>query len=232
MNVIKQNLTDVNYRYNGNASRIKYIVIHYTAGSRDYPGAAYDNTRYFKDVYRGASAHYFVDSGDTVWQCVEDKHIAWHVGDVNYNSYKAPYYGKCTNTNSIGVEMVSVFRNGQYFIKDETLRNTALLVYYLMNKYKVPMDRVIRHYDVTDKSCPAPLVDDNKWNDFKNMISEVGSMSGFKDIKGHWAEEYIKKLADYGIVCGDEKGNFNPDKPVTRAEVAKMISNALLILGK
>lgn len=232
MNVIKQNLTDVNYRYNGNASRIKYIVIHYTAGSRDYPGAAYDNTRYFKDVYRGASAHYFVDSGDTVWQCVEDKHIAWHVGDVNCNSYKAPYYGKCTNTNSIGVEMVSVFRNGQYFIKDETLRNTVLLVYYLMNKYKVPMDRVIRHYDVTGKSCPAPLVDDNEWEKYKNMISEVGSMSGFKDIKGHWAEEYIKKLADYGIVCGDEKGNFNPDKPVTRAECAKMISNALLILGK
>ena len=76
------------------------------------------------------------------------------------------------------------------------------------------------------------LLDNNEWRKFKNMISEVGSMSDFKDIKGHWAEGYINKLADYGIVCGDEKGNFNPDKPVTRAECAKMISNALLILGK
>lgn len=229
---IKQNLTTVNFRENGNTSRIKYIVVHYTAGKSDYEGAAHDNTKYFKSENRSASAHYFVDCGDTIWQCVEDKHVAWHCGDKNINSFKSPYFGVCTNINSIGVEMVSVFENGKYFIREETLKNTAELVHYLMQKYNVPMDRVIRHYDVTGKPCPAPLVNNNEWKKFKNMITEVGNVPNFKDVKGHWAEEYIKKLADYGIVCGDEKGNFNPDKPVTRAEAAKMISNALLILGR
>ena len=232
MNVIKQNLTEVNYRHYGANRKIEYIVIHYTAGKKDYPGAAYDNTEYFKEAYRGASAHYFVDCGDTIWQCVEDKHIAWHCGGGIQGAGGHSYYGKCINSNSIGVEMVSEYNDGVYSIKEETLKNAAELVYYLAKKYDVPMDRIIRHYDVTGKPCPAPLVNNNEWKNFKNMITEVGNMPNFKDIKGHWAEEYIKKLADYGIVCGDDKGNFNPDKPVTRAECAKMISNALLILGK
>lgn len=227
---IKQNLTNINFAHSGNTSRVKFIVVHYTAGKSDYEGAAYANTKYFKDVYRGASAHYFVDCGNTIWQCVEDMDVAWHCGDSPQG--KPSYHKKCTNTNSIGIEMVSQFTNGVYSISEQTIKNTIELVHYLMKKYNIPKENVIRHYDVTGKTCPAPLVDNNEWRKFKNMISEVGSMPNFKDVKGHWAEEYIKKLADYGIVCGDEKGNFNPDKPVTRAECAKMISNALLILGK
>ena len=53
-----------------------------------------------------------------------------------------------------------------------------------------------------------------------------------KDISGHWAEPAIQKLVDYGIVNGDENGNFCPDKPATKAEVAQMIAGALSICGK
>lgn len=53
-----------------------------------------------------------------------------------------------------------------------------------------------------------------------------------KDINGHWAEKSIQKLIDYGIVNGDEQGNFSPDKPATKAEVAQMIAGALTICGK
>lgn len=232
---IKQNLTTTNYRANGNTSRIKYIVIHYTAGKSDYEGAAYDNTKYFKTENRDASAHYFVDCGDTVWQCVEDKHVAWHCGGGLQGSGGHTFYQKCTNSNSIGVEMVSYCSGGQYYIKEQTLRNTAELVKELMKKYNIPIERVIRHYDVTGKICPAPLVNESEWNRFKNMLGENKMKefeTTFKDIEHHWAKDYIEKLEMYGVVCGDGNGKFNPDKPVTRAEVAKMISNALLILGK
>lgn len=53
-----------------------------------------------------------------------------------------------------------------------------------------------------------------------------------KDINGHWAEKSVQKLIDYGIVNGDEQGNFSPDKPATKAEVAQMIAGALTICGK
>lgn len=234
MNIIN-NLTNVNYKkYNGKRD-IRYIVIHYTAGKKDYPGAAYDNTRYFKDVYRGASAHYFVDMSDDIYRCVDDNDIAWHVGDRANTSRGAAFYKKCTNSNSIGVEMVSYYEDVVYKISDKTLKNTALITSYLMKKHLIPIENVICHFDVTGKICPAPWIEDNRcknkeWEAFLSMVSSINKP--FNDIDDHWAKEYIMKLYDYGIVSGDGKGNFYPDRLITRAEAAKMVSDALLILGK
>ncbi len=39
----------------------------------------------------------------------------------------------------------------------------------------------------------------------------------------HWAYPYVEKLAEIGVVNGDENGNFCPEERVTREEVVKMI---------
>lgn len=66
-----------NYNYNpGNISRIKYIVIHYVGAL----GGAQENCAYYGGGNRGASAHYFVGFAGEIWQCVEDRNIAWHLG--------------------------------------------------------------------------------------------------------------------------------------------------------
>lgn len=49
----------------------------------------------------------------------------------------------------------------------------------------------------------------------------------FNDSKGHWAEKYILSATKAGIVKGDEKGNFNPENKVTRAELISMVIRAL-----
>lgn len=165
---IKDNLTDVNFTNSYSTSRIKYIVIHYTANNGD---SAWGNTNYFKSTYRGASAHYFVDEGDTIWRCVSDKNISWHCGGGLQGSGGHSYYKICTNSNSIGIEMCSRILNGKYYFKDRTIENCASLVKYLMNRYNVPISNVIRHYDVTGKICPEPFVRDiNVWNSFKARI--------------------------------------------------------------
>lgn len=47
----------------------------------------------------------------------------------------------------------------------------------------------------------------------------------FKDVPvTHWAYKDIEKLSKLGVIKGDDKGNFNPDKPATRAEIAAMLS--------
>ena len=48
----------------------------------------------------------------------------------------------------------------------------------------------------------------------------------FSDISGHWAEEVITKWKDKGIVNGYPDGTFKPDAPITRAELAKILSLA------
>jgi len=56
-------------------------------------------------------------------------------------------------------------------------------------------------------------------------MPKVKEESAMKDVpQTHWAYKYIKELYDLGIVQGDEKGYFYPDKPATKAEVATMIA--------
>ena len=61
----------------------------------------------------------------------------------------------------------------------------------------------------------------------------ITDMAKFNDTAGHWAEQTIDELAEMGIVHGNDKGSFEPDKPATKAEVATMIRNAVkYITGK
>ena len=56
---------------------------------------------------------------------------------------------------------------------------------------------------------------------------EVETKVVFSDVvENHWAFDSIHYLYWKEIVSGDEKGNFNPDKNVTRAEMIKMLCNA------
>ena len=43
------------------------------------------------------------------------------------------------------------------------------------------------------------------------------------DITGHWAEESIRWCMEHGLMKGYPDGSFQPDKPVTRAELATII---------
>lgn len=63
---------------------------------------------------------------------------------------------------------------------------------------------------------------DDKGANFTDMGTDL------KDIKGHWAEGYIKYGYTQGIIAGNGKGKFEPEKNVTGTEAAKML---LTILG-
>ncbi|GAX90636.1 S-layer homology domain-containing protein [Effusibacillus lacus] len=56
-----------------------------------------------------------------------------------------------------------------------------------------------------------------------NVTNNVYRIS-FDDVKGHWAQDAIEKLAKKGILNGDEKGRFNPEQTVTREQFATMIA--------
>ena len=156
----------------GRTQNIKYIVIHYTANNGD---TAKNNAEYYKNSYVGASAHYFVDEGDVIYQSVKDTDTAWAVGGTG--KYTHPY---CRNANSISIELCSRNKNGSgraasdngWYFKDETVKNAAALCRELMEKYGIPAENVIRHYDVWGKICPAPFVNNpGLWENFKELIS-------------------------------------------------------------
>ena len=198
--------------YGGKRSNadIKYIVIHYTANDGDTDEG---NGNYFANNIVGASAHYFVDD-DSITRSVPDDYIAWAVGGNKYKYTKgAAFFGKCTNADSISVEMCDTKKNGVYDFTEATIKNATDLTKLLMKKYNVPVERVIRHYDVTGKVCPKPFVDDEKaWKEFKerlvdkmekryNKISELPT----------WAKPTIQKLVNEGKIADGNKLDMSED---------------------
>lgn len=55
----------------------------------------------------------------------------------------------------------------------------------------------------------------------------VHGADNFSDIKGHWAENYIREAVAKGYVGGYPDGTFQPNKAITRAEFCHMINAAL-----
>lgn len=149
----------------GRTQIIKYIVIHYVGAT----GSALANLKYFQGKNRRASAHYFIDHGPIagVYQSVLDTDTAWHCGSET--GYK---HNECRNTNSIGIELCCHRDNdGKWYFDTETVDVAIELVKELMVKYNIDIDRVLRHYDVTGKICPAMWVENYKgWEDFKSRL--------------------------------------------------------------
>ena len=152
--------------------QIKYIVIHYVGSV----SKAKDNATYFYNGDRQASAHYFVDD-DSIWQSVLDKNASWHCGGGLQGAGGHKYYNICTNANSIGIEMCCKSKDGKMYIGEDTIKLTGQLVRYLMKKYNVPAKRVIRHYDVTGKLCPAMYVDETKWAKLHKKLTDTTTKS-------------------------------------------------------
>ena len=62
--------------------------------------------------------------------------------------------------------------NGKYVITAQTVDHTVELVRWLMDKYGIDVDHVVRHYDVTGKDCPEPWVrDESLWRKFKARLT-------------------------------------------------------------
>ena len=186
--IINKLLTSVNYKKT-NGRKIDYLVIHYVGAT----GGAEANCRYFKDTYRGASAHYFVGHKGEVWQCVEDRNIAWHCG----SKYKI------NNTNSIGIEMCCK-KSGNWYFEASTVTAALELTKMLMDKYSIPAERVVRHYDVSGKVCPEPYVRDlEAWMAFKSQLTDKKKSIdeiAKEVIRGSWGngKERKKRLSEAG----------------------------------
>lgn len=75
-----------------------------------------------------------------------------------------------------------------------------------MKKYSIPADKVLRHYDLTGKRCPAYYVDETRWAALHEYITapevkpdtlyrvQVGAFS----VKSN-AELYLKKVNAAGF---------------------------------
>lgn len=174
----KHTANKANYGGKRDKKNIKYIVIHYTGNDGDKDE---NNGKYFANNVTKTSAHYFVDS-DSITQTVGDDYIAYSVGGSKYADCSktggGKLYKKCTNTNSISIELCDDIKNGIVYPSAAIIENALDLVRSLMRDYNVPKENVIRHFDVNGKACPdywcgTPAKNDKWLSEFWNRIDEA-----------------------------------------------------------
>ena len=157
---INEKLIKYNFSSRG-GEEIKYIVIHDTGNTSK--GAGADNHfLFFNGADRQSSAHYFVDDKQ-ILRVVKDSDKSWHCGDGRG-------LNGITNDNSIGIEMC-INSDGDF---NKTYLHTLKLTKYLMKKYNIPLENVVRHYDASRKICPNSMSKNNweKWNKFKEHLKQ------------------------------------------------------------
>ena len=213
---IQENITKINCRTaNRKPADIKFLVFHYVGAV----SSAYNNTVFFKDLYREASAHYFVDE-KSIWQCVLEKDIAWHCGTSG--AYMHP---SCRNDNSIAIELcVKKDALGKWFFEPQTVQNTLDLTAVLVEKYGIGAEGFLRHYDVTGKICPEPWVRDvPAWESFKQKVKKPVISPNVPA----WQIDGFEALIKAKIIQSPDYWQNRLDQPVTAGELFAILAGIL-----
>lgn len=160
MNIVRKQIA---YNISKRTSDIEYIVIHDT-GNKNKGADSEAHFKYYNGGNRNSSADAFVDDKQCLILNDYKVNYTWHCGDGKGK------YG-ITNGNSIGIE-ICVNADGNY---TKAYNNAVELTKQLMKELNIPIDRVVRHYDASRKSCPASMKDNNweLWNNFKKDLVET-----------------------------------------------------------
>ena len=138
---------------------VRGIVVHYVANPCK---TARENRSYFEQLKdqtgenaTSASSHFVIGLEGEVVQCVPLTEVA--------------YASNHRNSDTISIECCIPDESGKF--TDETYQSLVELVAWLMGRYELTADDVIRHYDVTGKDCPKYFVENsNAWSDFKTDL--------------------------------------------------------------
>lgn len=147
-------------------SKVNGIVIHYTAN----PGTtAMQNRNYFEGLAQSgethASSHFIVGLDGEIVQCIPTS--------------EQSYASNTRNSDTVSIECCIEDDSGKF--NDQTYQSLIELTAFLMGKFHLTTDDVIRHYDITGKNCPKYYVEHPKaWQQFLDDLDSYIQENGEK----------------------------------------------------
>ena len=137
---------------------VRNIFVHYTAN----PGTtAEQNRSYFENLgitgETSASAHFVIGFDGTIIQCIPLDEIGYAVKTRNYDS--------------ISIECCYQSEGGSF--TQATYDSLIKLTAWLLKKYDLSPEDVLRHYDEGGKKCPLYFVEhEGAWEDFRQDLAD------------------------------------------------------------
>lgn len=132
--------------------KVNGVVVHYTAN----PGTtAMQNRDYFEGLAESketkASSHFIIGLDGEIVQCIPCSEISYASND--------------RNSDTISIECCIEDDTGKF--NDSTYQSLVELTTWLMGRYELDTEDIIRHYDVTGKICPKYYVEnESAWEQF------------------------------------------------------------------
>ena len=174
MKLIQAKEISYDYRRKRKYKDITYIVIHNTANRGD---TALNNCNWF--AYRNtlkAGAHIFIDQQGKGYRSIRMNRTAYSVGGF-YTDKKgaAKYYGKCTNYNSISIELCDIVGKKP---SKKMLKKLKKTIKYIQ-RWCPNATTIIRHWDVNGKNGPQ-IMTGTKNQTWKQILKYLGYQKGKK----------------------------------------------------
>lgn len=135
---------------------VKNIFVHYTANQGT---SAAQNKSYFENLgitgERSASSHFVVGYEGEMIQCLPLSEIGYAVRQRNYDS--------------ISIECCYLSKDGRF--TQATKDSLVELLAWLIGKYDLTTDDILRHYDSNGKLCPKYYVEhEDEWEQIKKDV--------------------------------------------------------------
>lgn len=166
----------------------------------------------------GTGAHFTVYWDGTIYQRCDLNAILWAVGTSGIYIQKHP---EARNNNTISIEMCPHCdgnsqdpNDPKWWFTKETQEATVWLVQHLMEELDIPIQNVLRHFDIVNKVCPAPYVANNHyrtswtWQEFLDKVR--GYEIKWYRVRRSWEDTDSQIEADEQLENAIKTANRNP----------------------
>lgn len=135
---------------------VDYVVVHYLANPKTTAQQNHDYFESLKDLQDvSMSANFIVGLEGEIIECVPPGEIAYASNSMNHLS--------------VSIENCHLDTTGRF--TENTYESLVHLTAWLVDRYGLDRDHIIRHYDVTGKECPLYYVEhEDKWEEFKDNV--------------------------------------------------------------
>lgn len=178
---------------------VKKIAVHYVGNPNT---SALANRNYFENCKEGGryvSSHYIVGLKGEVIQCIPTDEWSY-----------------CTNqANGYSISIETCHPRSDGVFNDSTYISLCELCAMLLKKFNLTTNDLIRHYDITQKTCPlhwtptkyqSEAVATARWNRFKQDVQTV--MNGGKVTKNNTVD-----ITEASVKGNTTKPIANPSTP-------------------
>lgn len=185
----------------------QYITVHNTAND----ASAANEVAYHNRNNNQVSFHVAVDDKDVI-QCVPFNKNAFHCGDGATGN---------GNRKSIGIEICYSKSGGQRYTAAE--ENAVQYIAKLLHERGWGVERVKKHQDWSGKYCPHRILDEKRWDSFKQRISTA--LNKLKQPVVKPTKQPTKNTSQYYVVqAGDSLWRIARNHKVTVEHIKKLNS--------